>query len=845
MGLRAFISSLPVRTSGPVTGGFNIESVADQDDVITTVGTPPTLPTTVLVTYDNASTELVGVSWSSVIDEVGHYTLEGIILLASPNTNDDDVKAAVNVIIDNVAANGSDFLYFDGISNFIRYGDYLDSLWAAASPYFEIEFTMKNVPLTGTGRFLSKAEVTGNQRAFIYYKSDNDVTFVWYTLGTTARLRAITWADCLPDTDEHTLKLTYDGTISSNNGLDRVELYLDGVLVTSGKSVSTSAGTIGPIFNSTAQLSFGNLVNAAGQISTDTTTWFKGDLKDLIVRSSGGTVELSGLSIPRTVSHGTYRKYEQPIYNGSKDSTAYDSCQSSNNGMAVIGSNHHLYVLASNPLLDADRDVTTLAIKTYNNTPQTGWVKQLTSGTPTIVYNVGSTGKYDAKQSWLRNVLRNAADTGYIAFPIGQSAVNAFAMGKATSSDGISWTRANSGDPVYTDGTTDITIAHIVRDEADGKLKGVYCGNQYGVRLRAIESSDDGDTWTVTHSNFLLGESLGWVIGYQIIDGVHYMWFDRAMKFFSQISREIALYTTEDFSTFQYHGPQIVCRGGTEFGLASAGNVCFRLPDNRWGLAFTMYKEHVGKSANLGEEFTAVKVAVLNRTDVPIASKACVFDYPDYVVEHYPLNQEEQDGTYFNEFITGGTATINSTPVYTPDAAFGNRTLGFVDLNGSQNITNSTAIEIDAMDFSDFAIKLRVEIVTTGTHELFRIGDAASNRSIIITLESGKLRVRISADGSTWAKDWITTANISKPASMSYIDNHIYVGVIFAGGTMTLYNDFVAFTGGQLTKTTDGAITTMYYTNGARVIGNNATLEMRSVSILSGATSAEFIDLEL
>lgn len=844
MGLRSFISSLSRSGPGP-TESLNVQSVAVQDDVVTTIGTSPSLPSTVTVTYDGGSTEAVGVSWASVQDEVGYYSIEGVLLIASPNTNNSNVKAAVNVIVDNTADNGNDFLYFDGISNFIRYGDYLDTLWAAATPYFEIEFTMRNVPLTGNQRFLNKAEFAGNQRQFFFQKSNGDIIFLWYTLGTTARARGITWAGCITDTGQHTLKLVYNGAVSTNNGLDRVDLYIDNVLITAGKSLTTNAGTIGPIFSGTAMLAFGNTVNSGGQISTDTTEWFKGEMKNLVVRSSGGTVELSGINIPRTVSYGTYRKYEQPIYNGSKNSAAYDSCQASNNGMAVIGSDRHLYVLASNPLLDADRDVTTLAIKANDNHPETGFVKQLTSGTPTIVYNVGTTGKYDAKQSWLRNVLRNAADTGWIAFPIGQSATNTFAMGKCTSSDGITFTRTNSGNPVLTDGATDLTIAHIVRDPSDNKLKGVYCGNQYGGRVVSIESSDDGDTWTTTHTGFLFGESLGWVIGYQIIDGVHYMWFDRAMKFFTQVSREIALYTTTNFSTFTYYGPQIVCRGGSEFGLSSAGNCCFRLPDGRYALAFTMYKDHVGKSANLGEEFTAVKVAVLNRKDKPIASKACIFDYPDYVVEHYPLNKEENSGLNFNEFITGGTATINSTPVYTPDAAYGNRTLGFVDLNGSQNITNSTPIDIDAIDFSDFAIKLRVEIVTTGTHELFRIGDAASNRSIIITLESGKLRVRISADGTTWAKDWITTVNISKPASMSYIDNHIYVGVIFSGGTMTLYNDFVAFTSGQLTKTTDGAISAMYYFNGARVIGNNATLEMRSVSILSGATTTEFIDLEL
>lgn len=806
------------------------------------------LPSTVTGHFDDGSTASISVTWaqgSYNAAVAGTYTLTGTIN-PSGFANPSSLTATIDVTVlaeEGAVSNTNDgWTKFNGYSNYAKWGDILDTVFFATT-LIKFRWTQRNVPLTGTKRIFSKAEFSTNQRSLLIQKLDNDLSFSWYPDGTSTRVRVITWADCLADTNQHTIEFRYTGSVTTNAGLDRIDLYIDGVLVSAGKSLTTNTGTIGGIFNGTAQLAFGTDVNAAGTVSTGTTIWVEGEFKDLEILSVGDVVEFHGLDVdPITPAiTGTYRKYMQPILNGTKNSSAQDTCQVTINSVVDTGTHYYLYYLASNPSINSDRDETCLAIKEKSNDITTGWTKQLSAGLPQIVYTVGAVGKFDAKQCWLRNV-RKKDDGTYEAWPVGQSALDAFAMGYATSTDGITWTRGNSGDAVFNDGTTGFTIGQILYDSSDSKYKMLYTGNTLGAGIKMVESSD-GLTWSAVHSSVLFGESLGWPVAFKKFDSDYYIWAAKRLLFSSGISEEIALYKTADFSTFSYLGTQVRRKGGTEFGLTSTLGL-IQLPNENWCLLHTGYKNQIGKSANLGEEFTYIFACELNRNDLPIAGKECEFVYPSYVIEHYPLNREENSGLNFNELANGGTAVINTTPVYTQDAAYGNRTLGFVDLNGSQNITNSATLP-GTFDPANFGIKLRVEIVTTGTHNLFQIGDAVNNKGILITLESGKMRVRLSADGTNWTKDWVRTVNLAKPTGMNYIDNHIYLGCTLIAGTLTLFNDFETVSAADITETVDGAVASMHYTNGSRIIGENATLEIRSISILSGATNQQLIDLEI
>jgi NAD dependent epimerase/dehydratase family enzyme len=88
------------------------------------------------------------------------------------------------------------------------------------------------------------------------------------------------------------LVLKYDGSVDTNDGLDRATLLINTV-VQGSKTLEAAAGSLSSsLMNSTAQLAFGVAVNSAG--TPIESVYFTGEAKDLIIRSaSGATVEIN------------------------------------------------------------------------------------------------------------------------------------------------------------------------------------------------------------------------------------------------------------------------------------------------------------------------------------------------------------------------------------------------------------------------------------------------------------------------------------------------------------------------------------------------------------------------
>lgn len=160
--------------------------------------------------------------------------------------------------------------YFNGDSSFLRFGDILDTLFAAAVAW-RIGLTIWKPARYGTRTLFSKFAASGNQRSFHCYHLGDNLVFNYYmTTGTGANVRGVTWtgmSSILYDGNEHSIEIRYDGTLTgapAGNGLNRPDLYIDGVLYTTGKNLSTNAGTLGTIFNSSARLAVGALVETGG-----------------------------------------------------------------------------------------------------------------------------------------------------------------------------------------------------------------------------------------------------------------------------------------------------------------------------------------------------------------------------------------------------------------------------------------------------------------------------------------------------------------------------------------------------------------------------------------------------
>lgn len=182
------------------------------------------------------------------------------------------------------------YSYLNGISDRIIFGDILDSLFSVADTNFWIELTIQNHSLSGTRVLCGKTDFASNQRSFFWTTINTDIYIYLYNLGDGTRNRVIKWTNVLTS-GEHDLQLRYDGSIDTNNGLDRVTLFIDGVNQNAFKTLDyASLGSITTfnLFNSTAQLSVGNVVNSSGVPGAS--YYFVGEAKDFVIRSTAGSV---------------------------------------------------------------------------------------------------------------------------------------------------------------------------------------------------------------------------------------------------------------------------------------------------------------------------------------------------------------------------------------------------------------------------------------------------------------------------------------------------------------------------------------------------------------------------
>lgn len=186
----------------------------------------------------------------------------------------------------------TDYTYFDGSSNRLRFGDILDNIFAANDIHFWIELTINNSELSGSRNLVAKSDAASNNRGFKFFHTNTDIYFGWFGLGTSSGgVRVVKWAGALTS-GEHTYVLKYNGAIDTNDGLDRLTLLVDGVIAGS-KTLDTSAGAganpLHNIYNGTAQLAVGVAVNNSGTPGV-TEGFLSGEVKDFIIRSGGGSV---------------------------------------------------------------------------------------------------------------------------------------------------------------------------------------------------------------------------------------------------------------------------------------------------------------------------------------------------------------------------------------------------------------------------------------------------------------------------------------------------------------------------------------------------------------------------
>lgn len=179
--------------------------------------------------------------------------------------------------------------YTEMNSNRLEFASSLNSYITGNDKKFEIEVTFRNSPTTGQRTFSSKWMDTGNQRSYAFTSNGTNMSFKFYQDGTDVHhTREIIWTNVLTDSNEHTVRLVYDGTIDTNNGLDRLSLYIDGVLQGSKSLLAFDdmiTGSVWPfgIYAGTAPVKFFRI---------------SAQMKDLVFRADTGSGMVDIVDIP-------------------------------------------------------------------------------------------------------------------------------------------------------------------------------------------------------------------------------------------------------------------------------------------------------------------------------------------------------------------------------------------------------------------------------------------------------------------------------------------------------------------------------------------------------------------
>lgn len=178
-----------------------------------------------------------------------------------------------NVTLDVDRNGNTNSAYQFGSDSFIGLGDILDEYTAGADKEFAFSVWIKPTALnTDYGAVLCKnsdSECSENGRQYLLLVNDSTVQFMYQTsLSTPLNNRKATASyDFIKDAWYH-IAVNYDGSVDTNDGIDRVEIYVNGVKISSLASISPRGGNY-DITDGTAHLGIGNRLDSQGDICGD------------------------------------------------------------------------------------------------------------------------------------------------------------------------------------------------------------------------------------------------------------------------------------------------------------------------------------------------------------------------------------------------------------------------------------------------------------------------------------------------------------------------------------------------------------------------------------------------
>ena len=199
---------------------------------------------------------------------------EGLVAYYPLNANTDEIISHFDGVASGAVptfdryGNASSAYHFDGIDDFITMGDVLDSVFTGSDQAFSFAFWMradtvkKQIILAKS----SDSNCSANERQFhLKLSSDHKLQLAtMFDLGYHHSHRVVTTSHAIPNESNWVhITVTYDGAIDEDDGLSRVNFYVDGEkAATEFFSVQR---VLGAMKDGNAQFAMGNQINSNGE----------------------------------------------------------------------------------------------------------------------------------------------------------------------------------------------------------------------------------------------------------------------------------------------------------------------------------------------------------------------------------------------------------------------------------------------------------------------------------------------------------------------------------------------------------------------------------------------------
>ncbi|MDZ4216921.1 MAG: DUF2341 domain-containing protein, partial [Candidatus Gracilibacteria bacterium] len=162
-------------------------------------------------------------------------------------------------------------LRFDSVADVVGFGDpqIMEDVISGEDKKFSMSFWIKPSAVMTNNFIIAKAadsSCSQNQRSYLLrLGTGSKPEFLWYGALDGTSYRGVLGSTSVTNTSIwYHVVMTYDGTIDTNNGLDRVKIFVNNLLETT--TLNLSFGSLLGAANGTAHFALGNMLTPSGSI---------------------------------------------------------------------------------------------------------------------------------------------------------------------------------------------------------------------------------------------------------------------------------------------------------------------------------------------------------------------------------------------------------------------------------------------------------------------------------------------------------------------------------------------------------------------------------------------------